>query len=167
MEEVLGKIGFDWKLAIVNFVNVFLIFLVLKKWAFGPIARIIEQRKDEVEASLAAAQNAEAQKLAAEAERQTVLGSARTDAQALIERAEGESKGIVDAGRAKALKEHEEILRRAEEQIRSSQKTSMDQVRAHAATLIASGVKKILAEEVDAKVDERIIKRAASAVKEL
>lgn len=164
MEEILGKIGFDWKLALVNFVNVFLIFLVLRKWAFKPIQEIIQKRKNLVDQSLEGARKAEESVAGAKQEQQAILTKAREDAQAVIERAEDESKGIIGAGRVKALKEQEEILHKANLQIKQSQKEAMDEVKAEAASLISLGVKKILAEEVDEKMNERIIKRAANNI---
>ena len=147
MQEVLGKIGFEWKLALVNFVNVFVIFLVLKKWAFKPIQKIIQERKSLVDQSLEDARKAEESVEGARQEKQSILTEARKDAQGIVERAEGEGKGVIEAGRAKSLKEHEEIMHKAKLEIEQSKKESMDAVKAEAANLIGLGVKKILSEK--------------------
>ena len=165
MQEVLGKLGFEWKLALVNFVNIFVIFLVLRKWAFKPIQEIIQKRKNLVDQSLEDARKAEESVEGAQQEKQSILTKARKDAQGIVERAEGEGKGVVEAGRVKALKEHEEIMHKANLEIDQSKKESMDAVKAEAANLIGLGVKKILAEEVDEKMNERIIKRASESIK--
>ena len=123
-----------------------------------------QKRKTLVDQSLENARKAEESVTGAKQEQQAILTKARQDAQGVIERAEDESKGIVLAGKSKALKEQEEILHKADQQIKQSQKESMDAVKAQAATLITQGVKKILAEEVDEKMNERIIKRAVSSV---
>ncbi|MDP3881117.1 MAG: F0F1 ATP synthase subunit B [bacterium] len=160
MQEVLGKIGFDWHLAIVNLVNVFIIFLVLKKWAFGPIQNIIDERKKEVDASLQSAQDAQKQSEMAEQEREKTIAKARKEAQGILETANEESKGIVEEGKLKLSKEKDEMLKKASLEIEAKKKESEDKLKSQASVLITSGIKKILKEEVDREMNSRIINKS-------
>ncbi len=45
----IGALGIDGKAFIIQLVTFILAFLVLQKWAFGPIIRIMEQRRKTIE----------------------------------------------------------------------------------------------------------------------
>lgn len=159
MDAVLGKIGFDWQLALFNFVNIFLIFLILKKWAFGPISQIIEKRKIAIEEGIASAKQAQNALDAAKETKEVILAQAREEARAIIQGAEKEAKGLVETSRATALKEHGEIVHKAQLDIEVNQKEASEKLRKEAGSLIARSVRKILGEEVDEKMNERIIQK--------
>jgi F0F1-type ATP synthase membrane subunit b/b' len=40
---ILGKIGFDWQVALANLVNFLIIFWILKKFAFKPVREILQK----------------------------------------------------------------------------------------------------------------------------
>lgn len=160
MNEVLGKIGFDWHLAIINFVNIFIIFLVLKKWAFGPIGKIIEERRSRVEVSMRSAEDAKRASALAEKEREDILLGAKKEASSIIERASKEGEGILEHSRGKALHERDDILHKASLEIAEGKRKAEGELKSHAAELISASVKKILRSEVDNDMNERIIKKS-------
>lgn len=160
MQEVLGKIGFDWHLALVNIVNVFLIFLVLKKWAFGPIQRIIDQRKEQVDDKLAGASEAEKKLEKSREEAKEILKEAKLEAKKIVERAAGEGEGIIKDSHQKAAAEKDEILHKAKLELQSEKARLEKELKEKAAGLIAESVKKIMGSEVDSAMNERIIKKA-------
>ena len=46
--EILGKIGFDWQVALASLVNFLIILFVLKKFAFKPIKKLIQERQNKI-----------------------------------------------------------------------------------------------------------------------
>jgi F0F1-type ATP synthase membrane subunit b/b' len=56
--EILGKIGFDWQVALANLVNFLIIVFLLKKFAFKPIAKIIQDRQNKINEGLENAKKA-------------------------------------------------------------------------------------------------------------
>ncbi|MDP2629682.1 MAG: F0F1 ATP synthase subunit B [Candidatus Harrisonbacteria bacterium] len=159
MGEILGKIGFDWKLALVNFVNIFIIFLLLKYFAFKPIRAIIEKRKKLVDESLEYAEKAKAYAQASEGKREELLVQAREEAEEIIERASQEVSALMSQSQRKAQQEREAILAKAQEEIAQKTKEMTEEVKKAAAELVSEGVKKILEGEVDETMNERIIKK--------
>ncbi|MDI9355082.1 MAG: hypothetical protein QM532_02630 [Cyanobium sp. MAG06] len=45
----LGAIGFDWHIAIVNFINFCIIFFILKYFFWNKISKLLEERRDKIE----------------------------------------------------------------------------------------------------------------------
>ena len=68
--DILGKIGFDWQVAVANLVNFLIIFFILKRYAFKPIANIIKERQDQVNEGLDNAKLAETNLMQAEQEKE-------------------------------------------------------------------------------------------------
>ena len=46
--ETLGKVGFDWRMALFSFINFILVFWLLKKLFFKKILNIIEERQESI-----------------------------------------------------------------------------------------------------------------------
>jgi F-type H+-transporting ATPase subunit b len=157
VQEILGKIGFDWQLALINFVNIFIIFLILKRFAFRPIQNIIDKRKTIVEEGLLKTEQAEKSLLASEENGKKIILRARKEAVGILETATEESRGIVEEGKVRLSKEKDNMLKKAGLEIKAKEKESEDKLKEEAAGLIAGGVKKILGREVDKEMNERII----------
>jgi F-type H+-transporting ATPase subunit b len=139
-------------------------FFVLRKYAFGPIQRTIDERRDRI------------QKAVEEADR------ARTDARELLEqhrqliaRAKGDSAEILAEARKVAdaqmerVKEEAEIerQRRLEEtrrQIEAETKRSLDQIRSEVADLTLEATARVTGKVLDAEDQRRLIDEA---IKEL
>lgn len=125
---------FDWWTFALQAINILILIWVLSHFLFRPIANIIEQRRNETQEALKSAEEArktaEGARAAAEAEKQKnaserfkILDAARADAQSqkeqIIAKAQDEAKEIVAAARTAAEKTSEDAealkLRRAAE----------------------------------------------------
>lgn len=56
---ILGKLGFDWQVALANLINFLLVFFVLKQFVFAPIQNILQERKKKIEEGIHKANEAE------------------------------------------------------------------------------------------------------------
>ena len=57
--EVLAKLGIDWKLLIAQAVNFLVLLWILRRYAYGPILRVLEARTARIEQGLKDAQASE------------------------------------------------------------------------------------------------------------
>jgi hypothetical protein len=55
---ILANLGFDWRVALANLVNFLVIILILKYFAFKPIAKIINEREDKIKKGIEDAERA-------------------------------------------------------------------------------------------------------------
>ena len=96
--EILGNIGFDWRIAFANLVNFLIIFYLLKRYAFGPIGRILDERRRKIEEGLEHAREAETNLMMAKEER------ARDEAAQIL------NKAALDAEKQKKEMEQEVLV---------------------------------------------------------
>ncbi|PIR38344.1 MAG: ATP synthase F0 subunit B [Candidatus Zambryskibacteria bacterium CG10_big_fil_rev_8_21_14_0_10_42_12] len=160
--EILGKIGFDWKLALANLINIGIIFLVLYKFAFKPIKQKIVEREAAIKKGLNEAHKAEIARQEAEDEKDEVLAQAKRDAVLMLEEAEKQRKNILKDAETKALKERENILHKAQLEIEGKQAEMERVLSEKSAELISRGVSAMLQEEMTPEINDRIIKKMTS-----
>lgn len=157
--EILGKIGFDWKLALANLINIGIIFLVLYKFAFTPIKTKIAERESVIKKGLSQARDAEVSLKDAETEREEIIKQAKRDAMLILEETDRQKKNILREAETKALKERETLLEKAQTQIVQEKKEMEQALTDKSADLIAQGLRKILADEMTESLNEKIVKK--------
>ena len=82
--EILAKIGFDWQVALANLVNFLIIFFLLKKFLFGPIAKTLAERKKAISEGLQNAALATDALSEAKKEGDKIIAEAKAQANTII-----------------------------------------------------------------------------------
>ncbi len=165
MKEVLNNIGFDWQVALANFVNFLIIFWVLKKWVFGPVGKILETRQKTIEAGVSQAENAKEQLAQAQTQVEEELKHAKAQANETIAKAQTTANEIVDAAANTAEQKAQAILDDAQAQTAKDRAQAEKDLGTKTAHLVAMGVQKILDEELSPEQNERVTKRALDIMK--
>lgn len=161
--EILGKIGFDWRLALANLVNIGVIFLVLYKFAFKPIKQKILEREASIKKGLSQAHDAEVALKEAQDEREEIIKQAKRDAVLILEETERQRKNILKEAEVKALKERESMLSKAQVEIEGKQQEMERALYEKSAELISRGVAQMLQDEMTPEINERIIKKMSQS----
>ena len=156
--EILGNIGFDWRIAFANFVNFLIIFYLLKRYAFGPIGRILDERRRKIEEGLEHAREAETDLMMAKEERARSVEKGKEEMNEILAHARMQEDTILTEAAENAKKEASQIIERAEITAAARQGEMEQEVRVRAADLIVEGVSRVLREEIDAGRSERIIR---------
>lgn len=144
MNEILGKIGFEWQVALANLINFLIIFFVLKKFAFEPIGKMIRERREKIEKGIADAQKAEKDLANADAQKTEIIREARVSAERMVTGSQADGKEIVKEAQNKANREREEILKQAKLDAAKEKSVGEEALRLEASKLIAGGMKKII-----------------------
>lgn len=139
-------------------------FFVLRRYAFGPIQKVIDERRARIRESIEEADRAreEARKLLAEHRR--LVGQARAEAEQIL----AEARRIADAQRDRVREETEaDRQRRLEEtrrQIEAETRRALEQIRAEVADLTLVAATKVTGKVLDRDDHRRLI---ADAIGEL
>lgn len=166
MLEILGTIGFDWRVALANLVSFLIIFLILKKYVFGPVGKTIEDRKKTIDEGLNKAQQSETELLVAKQKAEETLKVARTEANQIVATAKESGDDLVARAEKEATGKADEFMVQASKDI-EKQKAQMEQeLLDKTAQLVVKGVSKILDTDIDATQNETLNKRALEALKE-
>lgn len=147
----LGTLGINLKIFIAQLINFTVVLLVLWKWAYTPIVKLLEERQEKVANSVKQAEEVEKRVLDLESEQKEVIATAKSEAskileearlsaedrkKALLESAKKEVQGVVVQGKAQLQAEKEQMIRDAREDI---------------AFIAVEAARKILADGIDEK----------------
>ena len=165
MEELLGTIGFDWRVAIANLISFLVIFLLLRQFAWGPIKRVIAKRRKEIDEGLEKAQLAETERIMAAEKAKETIASAKTEANTIVTSANERGNEIIASAEVKAGERADDIIAKASRDIERAREEMSDELKKESATLVAGSIGKILREDIDAGKNADIVKRALTHMK--
>ena len=142
---------------IFNIINVFVLFLLLKKFLFGPVTAMMEKRKASIETSFADIENKnnEASKLKQEYEE-------------ALENAGEQVISIIKDAKQRALEEHDKQIKVAKEEvlkimadanksIETQRKLSIQNIQSEIAGIAILAASKIIQKNVDNSSNKQII----------
>jgi F-type H+-transporting ATPase subunit b len=139
----------------------FLITLfVLKRYAFGPIQKAIDERRERIRASLDEADRAREEARRLLEEHRALIGRAQTDAEAIL----SEARHVADANERRMREELEEDRQRRLEdtrkQIEAETRRALEQIRLEVVDLSMLAATKVTSKSLDDADHKRLIEEA-------
>jgi F-type H+-transporting ATPase subunit b len=113
MEEIARTFGVDWPHLAAQMISFGIVCAVLQLFAYKPILRILEARRQQIASGLANAEKIRQELARIEVDRRSILASAEALGDELIEEARVAAERVGQAEIAKATTHAEEILLRA------------------------------------------------------
>lgn len=160
MEELINTFHIDWKLIIAQLVNFAIVLFVLKRYAYGPVLKMMTERSEKIENGIKDAEHA-SKKLAEVAKKEReVLVEARQQAGAIIARAEAVAVKNKEAILVESKQQAEKLLADAAKKMEAERIQMMQDMKAQIAELVVAATGKVLAEKIDDNRDREIIRRA-------
>ena len=158
MNELISTFHIDIKLIIAQLVNFAIVLFVLKKFAYGPVLKLMTERTEKIEKGIENAENA-GKKLAEITEKEkAVLVEARKAAQEIVAKAEAvaikNKEEIVTEAKAQA----EKILADSAKKIELEKNQMMLEVKGQIAELVVLAAGKVISEKMTSEKDNEIIK---------
>lgn len=133
---------------------------VLGKYAWGPIARGLQDREDKIRKDIADAEAARARAEQTLKEYSARLASAEAQIRDMIGKAQQDAEGVAAGIKVKAQQEAEEIKERATKDIDASKNAALAELHEHAATLATTVAEKILRRQITVD-DQRELVRSS------
>lgn len=158
IEEVLGKLGFDWKVALANLVNFLVIYYLLRNVVFKKLGNAIKERQERIKQGLDDAEKAKQSLVDASQRKEELIKEAYQNSQEIIGSAKEERNKIVAHASEEADKEAAKIRQHALHEADMILKKADEDLTEKAATLVLSGVEKVLKENMTQSVNEKYIK---------
>ncbi|HEX9416389.1 MAG TPA: F0F1 ATP synthase subunit B [Gaiellaceae bacterium] len=139
-------------------------FFVLKRWVFGPVQNLIDERRKRIRESLEEADRARGEAHRLLEEHRKLIADARGDADRIL----AEARRVADAQRARVKEETEvDRQRRLEEtkrQIEAETERALVQIRAEVADLTLIATQKITGKVLDDRDHKRLIEDAVKGL---
>ena len=111
--------GVNWPFFIAQLVNFIIVILVLKKFAFGPVQAMLDQRRNRIAEGEEKLKRIEQQLADSEKQTQEAIDAANADAQRLITEAKESATALTEKKAQEAIASAQAILAKAEEAAKS------------------------------------------------
>ena len=114
-ERIATVFGVDWPHLVAQIISFCIVCLVLYKFAYRPILKMLEERRRLIELGLANAEKIKAELARTEAQRQEVMMQANAQATRLIEEARAAAARVQEQETQKAIAAAEQIIAKSRE----------------------------------------------------
>lgn len=162
--DFLKDFGVQPVLLIAQTVNFFILLFLLKKLLYGPLLRILRQRRQKIADSLKNAEKIEKQLLKTTEEKEKVLLDASKEAQKIIVEATLSASAIIDEARKKVQKDIDILFENGRRSIEIEREKMHMEIREDIAGLIEKSLTKVLTTSLD---PARQKKEVSEAIKNL
>jgi F-type H+-transporting ATPase subunit b len=160
----IGALGFNPQAFLIQLITFIIALLVLRKWAFKPILKIMNERRELIEKGVSLGEQMQKEKDKMETKVDEVLHDSRVKADAIVREAEDQARATIKASEDQAKERVDGILKSAEDRIKQETIQARRQLEKEVVDLIADTTEAVIKEKVDAKKDSDLIKRALKEV---
>ncbi|MBQ2665034.1 MAG: F0F1 ATP synthase subunit B [Clostridia bacterium] len=157
MDNYLPFVSLDVWTMIFTWINLVILFLLLKKFLFKPVNKVLDERAAEIENEYTAAEKAHAEADNIRAEYESKIESAKTEADTIIKSAVTAANERSDAIVGEANTEARRIIEKSQKQLEQDKKNAMHEMRGEIASIAHDAAEKILKREIDEQTDNEII----------
>jgi F-type H+-transporting ATPase subunit b len=161
----LDKLGINVGFVLVQIINFLIMFIILRKWAFVPIANMLQQRRDNIAKGLEDARVAAEARANAEGEAEKIIAEAQARAAEIIHEATARSEEAALDIKATADNEIAETRKNALADIERERQIILSEVRGQIAALSMAATQKLIGEALDTKRQRALIDEFFSGVK--
>lgn len=147
------------------FVTFAIIFLLLKKFAWKPILKMIKEREDSIDSAIKSAEKAREEMKELQAGNERILAEARAASDALLKDARDAKESIIAEAKAKAKSEADRLVAQARETINNEKLAAITELKNQVATLSIDIAEKILKEQFSS--DEKQKAHISNLMKEV
>jgi len=157
--ELLEKLGIDWRLLIAQLINFVVLLGVLYKFAYKPLLKLLQDRSEKIEKSLADAKRIEEHLGAAQKEQRRIIADAEREASKVreeaIARAEKQGEELLERTRHQA----EDIIAKAKQQIEAHKRQMVSDAQTELAGLVTTACEKVLSDVMDQNIERRLAEK--------
>lgn len=160
--NILGSVGFNWHVAIANFINFLIILFLLNKFFFGKIGKVIQTRHDVIERGLSQASDAEKALANAEEEKKKIVKDARVEGQSIMEEAKSSATAVAESIKKDAESEAQAKIAHLSEKEAKLKESVEKEFALRAPEVVAKLYAATLAKEMTASDNDALISRMSA-----
>ncbi|HXF98790.1 MAG TPA: F0F1 ATP synthase subunit B [Gaiellaceae bacterium] len=135
-------------------------FLVLKRYAFGPIQRTIDERRERIRKAVEEADHAREEARRLLEQHRELIGQAKSEAAAILADARRVAEAQIERVKGEAEAERQRRLEETRREIEAETKRSLDRIRAEVAELTLAATAAVTGKVLDAEDQRRLIEEA-------
>lgn len=159
----LGALGFSASAFIIQIITFILVFLVLRQWAFKPILKILNERRETIENGVKLGEEMALAKKQLDAKIDKALHDTRVKADDILSAAQQDARSVISAAEDSAKIKAEQIITEAESRIKQETTKAWRDLQKDLAGLVSEATEAIIDEKVDTKKDIELIDKALAS----
>ncbi|MBP3313507.1 MAG: F0F1 ATP synthase subunit B [Oscillospiraceae bacterium] len=152
-------VGVNFWTALFTFLNMVITFLLLKKFLFKPVKKMIDDRQAEIDRMYEEAESAKQDALSAEAEYAQKLKDAKQEASRILSQAQQDATAKGDEIIRDARQEASRLKEKAQEDIRLEQKKAVNQMKDEISGMAVAIAAKVAEKEIRQEDHEALIEK--------
>jgi F-type H+-transporting ATPase subunit b len=156
----IGALGLNLTSFLIQLGTFIIAFLVLRKWAFKPILKVLDQRRNTIEQGVTLGERMQKEQAELEQKVAQALRDARAEADKIIAAASEHGRQSVAAAEVKAKEKSESLIATAEDRIDQNMKLARSKLQNELSGLVAEATEAVIGEKVDLKKDAALIDKA-------
>jgi len=155
--DILNNIGINPVFLLAQIVNFVVLAVLLRALLYGPITKMLDERRAKIEKGLEDARQAEVARANAETERQKILDGARAEAQKIRAEANQQAEQTAAKIRADAQAEAEKTKADALAELGGERNKMLSELRGQIAALAIAASNKLIGESLDRARQQALI----------
>lgn len=156
----LGALGVDGKAFIIQLITFVLAFLILRRYAFKPILKVLDERRQTIEQGVKLGEQMQKEKAEFETKVDELMQQARSEADGVIGGAQDTARQTIREAEDKARQKATIILEEADRRIAQEAARTRQQLEKELTSLVAEATEAVLGEKIDSQKDKALIERA-------
>jgi F-type H+-transporting ATPase subunit b len=162
--NVAQQFGVYWPNLIAQVVLFVIVYFVLRKYAFGPVVAMLEERRRRIEEGQLNAERIKQQLAEAQARYEEILSRANAEAQRLIEEVRLSGERLAEQKRQQAIAEAEQILAKAQEAVVQERERTMADLKRDFGRLVIDATSKVTSKVLTPEDQRRINEEAVREI---
>ena len=139
-------------------------FFVLRKYAFGPIQRTIDERRDRIRQAVDEADNARNEARELLEQNRAILAQARSEAADILAEARKVGDAQIDRAKQEAESERQRRLEDTRKQIEAETTRAIGQIRSEVADLTLEATARVVGKVLDTADQKRLVDEAVEGL---
>lgn len=156
----LAALGINPQAFLVQLIGFIIVFLLLKKYAFAPIVRLLDERRKVLEDGVKMGLRMEEEKAKLGADVVQVMRDARQEADKIIGNGQKEAREIIREAEKVGQRKVDTMISDAEARINEEATQAKRRLQKEIVGLVAEATEAIVEEKVDEKKDAKLIDKA-------
>jgi F-type H+-transporting ATPase subunit b len=161
MNELLNTFGIEWPKFLAQLILFIVVYFVLRKFAFGPIIAMLEERRRRIEEGQLNAEKIKQQLAASEKRYAEILALANAEAQKMIDEARASASVVAERKQQEAIAAAEQIVAKAREASAMEHEQTMTQLKRELGRLVVDTTTKVTGKVLTSD-DQRRLQEEAS-----
>jgi F-type H+-transporting ATPase subunit b len=167
VQEIASTFGVDWPHLVAQIISFCIVCVLLHRYAYKPVLKMLEQRRQQIAQGLADTQQIKDELAKTETQRQQILLQANTQATKLIEEARAAAVRVQEQETQKAIATAEQIIAKSREAGEQEHARMLAELKRDVGRLVvqttATVTGKILTAEDQRRMAEETVKQLAAA----